>query len=345
LIAPRARGFALAGSAVVLLSGFGWQLGAISRAGWRSVLQPGPADLDQALAAIAGSLALILLAWLLLAVLLSVLAAVSSGTTTLGPSVANLARLVAPMILRNAVAAVLGVAIAAAPAAASPVQSVRSPVTSGSSAASVQAGRSPSVIQSPSVIRSPSVAAGLSPSWLPLRDHALAAASTAARRPTPTAPATPTGPPTPTASSNPTASLASAAPEVQADPELRPGWIPTRPPASDRPTRSSAAGGATTDLAPVATSAAGGRIEPDEQIVVRRGDTLWDIAARHLGAGATDGEIALEWPHWFTANRAVIGANPDQLVPGERLNAPESQAAERPSAMSARPRAGGGVAR
>jgi resuscitation-promoting factor RpfA len=65
------------------------------------------------------------------------------------------------------------------------------------------------------------------------------------------------------------------------------------------------------------------RVDPDDEIVVRRGDTLWSLAERHLGPGATDGEIALEWPHWFTANRAVIGSDPDHLVPGERLRPPE----------------------
>jgi nucleoid-associated protein YgaU len=59
--------------------------------------------------------------------------------------------------------------------------------------------------------------------------------------------------------------------------------------------------------------------------VVRRGDTLWDIAARQLGTTATDGEIAAEWPHWFSANRATIGSDPDHLVPGERLRAPSQR--------------------
>ena len=37
--------------------------------------------------------------------------------------------------------------------------------------------------------------------------------------------------------------------------------------------------------------------------VVRRGDTLWDIAARHLGPGATAVDISREWPAWYHANR------------------------------------------
>ena len=59
-----------------------------------------------------------------------------------------------------------------------------------------------------------------------------------------------------------------------------------------------------------------------ETVTVRRGDTLWDLAARHLGAGATDGEIAAEWPRWYAANREVVGADPDLLLPGQQLAPP-----------------------
>jgi len=60
--------------------------------------------------------------------------------------------------------------------------------------------------------------------------------------------------------------------------------------------------------------------------VVVRGDTLWDIARRHLPRSATDLEIAREWPRWYAANRAVIGSDPDHLVPGTRLRVPGNRA-------------------
>lgn len=60
----------------------------------------------------------------------------------------------------------------------------------------------------------------------------------------------------------------------------------------------------------------------EEHIVVRRGDTLWDIAARHLPAGTTSAEVALEWPRWYAANRAVLGEDPDLIRPGTRLTPP-----------------------
>ena len=56
--------------------------------------------------------------------------------------------------------------------------------------------------------------------------------------------------------------------------------------------------------------------------MVRRGDTLWAIARQHLGPGATDAEVAQEWPRWHHANRAVIGPDPDRLLPGMVLQAP-----------------------
>ncbi len=63
--------------------------------------------------------------------------------------------------------------------------------------------------------------------------------------------------------------------------------------------------------------------EPREQeVVVRRGDTLWEIAARHLGHGVADSEVAAEWPRWWQANRLVIGSDPDLILPGMRLRPP-----------------------
>ena len=59
------------------------------------------------------------------------------------------------------------------------------------------------------------------------------------------------------------------------------------------------------------------------EVVVQRGDSLWTIAARFLGPEATDSEIARSWPAWFTANRTVIGDDPDVLLPGQVLRAPE----------------------
>lgn len=59
------------------------------------------------------------------------------------------------------------------------------------------------------------------------------------------------------------------------------------------------------------------------EVVVRRGDSLWSIAARHLGHDPSDAEIARAWPAWFEANRGAVGDDPDVLRPGQVLRAPE----------------------
>ena len=100
-----------------------------------------------------------------------------------------------------------------------------------------------------------------------------------------------------------------------------------RPPASARldpgppaaPPRQDAGSGSLVRL--VASTPAVGRAVVDE-VVVRRGDTLWDIAARHLGPDASAAEIATEWPRWHAANATVIGPDPDLMLPGQRLLPP-----------------------
>ncbi|TCC02040.1 LysM peptidoglycan-binding domain-containing protein [Kribbella soli] len=58
------------------------------------------------------------------------------------------------------------------------------------------------------------------------------------------------------------------------------------------------------------------------RIVVRKGDSLWNIAARELGPGATADAIAARWPDWYAANRHVIGNDPDLILPGQVLRIP-----------------------
>ena len=59
-------------------------------------------------------------------------------------------------------------------------------------------------------------------------------------------------------------------------------------------------------------------------VTVVRGDSLWAIAHRHLGAHATAQQIAREWPRWYAANRAVIGPNPNLIRAGQVLTVPTS---------------------
>ena len=120
----------------------------------------------------------------------------------------------------------------------------------------------------------------------------------------PTAAATPTT--SPAAAPTPTTAVPSPSPTGGVG---EPGWTPTRP--LQRPQAPLAVLG----LRPAPRTAADG-------VVVHRGDTLWSIVASRLGPDASDAEVAAAWPAWHEANRAVIGDDPDLLVPGQLLRAP-----------------------
>jgi nucleoid-associated protein YgaU len=100
-----------------------------------------------------------------------------------------------------------------------------------------------------------------------------------------------------------------AEPGSTASPE--PGWRPSRPVRAHDAETSQL-------LAPVPRTSTASI----ETVTVRRGDSLWSIAARHLGAGATDAEIAVAWPAWHTLNADLIGDDPDLIHPGLRLRVP-----------------------
>ena len=58
-----------------------------------------------------------------------------------------------------------------------------------------------------------------------------------------------------------------------------------------------------------------------------RGDCLWDIAAgwlerRDPGAEVTDTAVREATHAWWRANAAVIGPDPDLLLPGQVLRPP-----------------------
>jgi hypothetical protein len=59
-------------------------------------------------------------------------------------------------------------------------------------------------------------------------------------------------------------------------------------------------------------------------VVVQGGDTLWSIVATSLGPDASDVEVADAWPRWYQANRAVIGPDPNIILPGQVLLTPFS---------------------
>jgi hypothetical protein len=63
---------------------------------------------------------------------------------------------------------------------------------------------------------------------------------------------------------------------------------------------------------------------PLRRHVVRPGDTLWALATHDLPDGASDAQIAFQCLLIYRANRAVIGDDPDLLLPGTTLRLPPS---------------------
>ncbi|MFC5178570.1 LysM peptidoglycan-binding domain-containing protein [Nocardioides taihuensis] len=57
--------------------------------------------------------------------------------------------------------------------------------------------------------------------------------------------------------------------------------------------------------------------------VVSDGDTLWTLAAEHLGPSADDAAVAHAWRALYRANRAAVGPDPDLIRPGQRLRVPD----------------------
>jgi hypothetical protein len=64
------------------------------------------------------------------------------------------------------------------------------------------------------------------------------------------------------------------------------------------------------------------RHAPAGPVLVRPGDTLWQIAADRLPDTASDGRITNAVNRWYDRNRSVIGPDADLIFPGTRLEPP-----------------------
>lgn len=60
----------------------------------------------------------------------------------------------------------------------------------------------------------------------------------------------------------------------------------------------------------------------DRFVVVAAGDSLWSLAVAHLPNGAATAAVDAHWRAIHAANRAAIGADPDLIRPGLRLQLP-----------------------
>lgn len=76
------------------------------------------------------------------------------------------------------------------------------------------------------------------------------------------------------------------------------------------------------DGLPLPDRPAGGAADPDRTVRVRPGDTLWAIAARALGPGASAAEVTSYWQRIHAHNAPVLGPDPDRILPGQVLHLP-----------------------
>jgi nucleoid-associated protein YgaU len=67
----------------------------------------------------------------------------------------------------------------------------------------------------------------------------------------------------------------------------------------------------------------------EHAVLVRPGDSLWLITAHRLGPNAESADVAAAWPHWYAANRAVIGDDPNLILPGQLLSPPRANGPRR----------------
>lgn len=58
---------------------------------------------------------------------------------------------------------------------------------------------------------------------------------------------------------------------------------------------------------------------------VRPGDSLWAIAADHLGPTASTADVAAYWPEIYAANRSTVGTDPNLILPDQQLDLPTQE--------------------
>lgn len=114
------------------------------------------------------------------------------------------------------------------------------------------------------------------------------------------------------------------APEITRQTVVDPGWTAAHGDPTQHQEPSPGPEAASPDDAAKPDAAATTPKHRSGAVTVRPGDTLWSIAATNLPADSGRSDIAAEWPRWYRANHHVIGADPDLLLPGQRLTRPTS---------------------
>ena len=261
------------------------------RHAWAAVQAPGPTRPADALLLCVAAAGTLLVAWLALSLTLSLLAALPGAA---GALAARGAATLAPAAVRRLAAALLGASLGATLSAGTAVATLTAAPATASAAVSrtepVPPPATPSAASRPR--RGPSCPVVLAP---------------ARRRPRPPAR------PWPGASDGASVSTVDGPSDGTGATAPDAAWTPSRPDRTPVPDP---------DALHLLSPAPEAGTLVDEEVVVRRGDTLWSIAARSLGPAATADEIAREWPRWHEANRHAIGDDPDLIRPGQVLHPP-----------------------
>ncbi|WP_165865721.1 LysM peptidoglycan-binding domain-containing protein [Vallicoccus soli] len=284
---PRLRALGVAGGSAALWLAASALVGWAGAAPLSAVRGPGPARLDDLVAVAAAGGAWLALTWLALGAGLCALAALRGGA---GRAAALAGRL-APAALRRAVGAAVGAAVLGGTALAGAG-------AAGAAAAPAAPVAAVRVLDASAVDRPAAQPAAGAGSDAPRTDGA------ATDRPVPAGPAE------------------AIAPAPHAPAALPAGWTPDRPAAAPALQRAAEAVRLVTAVPRADAERAGHGADGADEVVVRAGDTLWDIARRTLGPGATDLEVARAWPRWHAANLDVVGEDPSLIRPGQVLRAP-----------------------
>lgn len=238
---------------------------------------------------------------------------------------------ITPAILRRVILAAAGVSVAAGLAACgSPVAAA----TAGTATVSTAPMSGSAVDLGVTVdLDWPVSAASPEP---PVTTHAASPPPAAASAPLGAMPVAPAPSPATASETTPAASVPSpAAPSPATAPETRrtddglprraaPSTVDPLEGAKPAPTGSAAlpeAEPASATAEPTAMAATSG-------VIVRPGDSLWSIAAAQLPAGAAAARIDATWRAWYRANRDVVGPDPNLIVPGQVLLAPNTATSE-----------------
>jgi nucleoid-associated protein YgaU len=274
-----------------------------------SVLAPAatgaPTRADELLTGLAAGASALLVLWTALAVLLELLARLPG---VVGDAARTVSAVVTPRVLRRSVAVVLGVGMAAGLAPGASVAAA--PAVRGVATSTPLPDPAFAPLPDPGWSAPHEPAAPSRPSHSPVTAPT-GTGSRAAARPPAGVPSEPTAPaPSVRAAATPAPSPLTTATPSHTAPD--PGWVPGPPTVRPQPD----------------VRLLGHRPAPAEAglEVVRRGDTLWSIAARHLGGHPSDAEVARAWPVWHDANRGVIGDDPDLILPGQVLRSPGAAA-------------------